>query len=215
MSVSYVKPVLYLLKVNILSLNDDDTELTKTMKTTILSYLTDKYQDPATDGLLDMASLVDPRFKTQYIDRDKIEGIQARAVSELESLLTIQYPAAAASDQQPTSTSTSQSLDAEQSQPNKAKKSLASFLKSSGAVSASGVTISASTSLKEAIEGELKGYLSTPNAESEVDPLEWWNVHENVLARKYLCIPATSAPQKEPSALVATLSPAKDNSQAR
>lgn len=202
-SVSYVKPVLHLLKVNILSLNDEDTELTKTMKTTILAYLTDKYQDPTTDDLLDMASLVDPRFKTQYIDKEKIEGIQTRAVSELESLLTIQYPTS--SDQQPTSstsTSTSQSPDEDQTPPKKAKKSLASFLKVSGVVSASATTTSASSSLKEAIEGELKGYLSTPNAESEVDPLEWWKVHEanfprvSHLARKYLCIPATSAPSE-------------------
>ncbi|KAI7789530.1 putative zinc finger BED domain-containing protein 1-like [Triplophysa rosa] len=201
-SISYVKPVLHLLKVNILSLNDEDTELTKTMKTSILAYLTDKYQDPTTDDLLDMASLVDPRFKTQYIDKDKIEGIQTRALSELESLLTIQYPT---SDQQPTSstsTSTSQSPDEGQTPPKKAKQSLASFLKASGVVSASAATTSASSSLKEAIEGELKGYLSTPNAESEVDPLGWWKVHEanfprvSQLARKYLRIPATSAPSE-------------------
>ncbi|KAI7809954.1 putative zinc finger BED domain-containing protein 1-like, partial [Triplophysa rosa] len=191
-SISYVKPVLHLLKVNILSLNDEDTELTKTMKTSILAYLTDKYQDPTTDDLLDMASLVDPRFKTQYIDKDKIEGITNQSF----------YPT---SDQQPTSstsTSTSQSPDEGQTPPKKAKRSLASFLKASGVVSASAATTSASSSLKEAIEGELKGYLSTPNAESEVDPLGWWKVHEanfprvSQLARKYLCIPATSAPSE-------------------
>ncbi|XP_056097499.1 E3 SUMO-protein ligase ZBED1 [Rhinichthys klamathensis goyatoka] len=200
-SVSYVKPVLYLLKVNILSLNDEDTELTKTMKQTILNYLTDKYQDPTTDDLLDMASLLDPRFKTQYIASDKIEGIQARAVSELESLLTAQYQAA--SVQQCTSASTSQSPDAEQTPHKKVKKSLASFLKTSGGASASAaVSGSTSFSLKEAIEGELKGYVSIPNAESEVNPLEWWKVHEanfprvSQLAKKYLCIPATSAPSE-------------------
>ncbi|KAG1945207.1 zinc finger BED domain-containing protein 1-like [Pimephales promelas] len=165
-SVSYIKPVLSLLKVNILSPNDDDTELTKTMKQTVLDYLTDKYQDPTTDDLLDMASLLDPRFKTQYIASDKIEGIQARAVSELESLLTVQYPAA--SVQQCTSASTSESPDAEQTPHKKVKKSLASFLKASGVASASAaVSGSTSFSLKEAIEGELKGYVSIPNAESD------------------------------------------------
>lgn len=34
-SVSYIKLVLYMLKTNILSENDEDTELTKSMKTTI------------------------------------------------------------------------------------------------------------------------------------------------------------------------------------
>ncbi|KAG1960983.1 zinc finger BED domain-containing protein 1-like [Pimephales promelas] len=200
-SVSYIKPVLSLLKVNILSPNDDDTELTKTMKQTVLDYLTDKYQDPTTDDLLDMASLLDPRFKTQYIASDKIEAIQARAVSELESLLTVQYPAA--SVQQCTSASTSESPDAEQTPHKKVKKSLASFLKASGVASASAaVSGSTSFSLKEAIEGELKGYVSIPNAESEMNPLEWWKAHEanfprvSQLAKKYLCIPATSAPSE-------------------
>ncbi|KAJ8333502.1 hypothetical protein SKAU_G00415100 [Synaphobranchus kaupii] len=197
-SVSYVKPVLHLLKVSILHLDDEDTELTKTMKTTILDYLTAKYQDPTTDDLLDMASLVDPRFKTQYVDRDKTEGLQARAVSELESLLTVQAQHPAASAQPRPSTSTSQSTEAEQP-PQKAKKTLASFLKTSGAAAAA---TSASPSLKEAIEGELKAYLSTPNADSEMDPLEWWKVHEGSfprvgqLAKKYLCIAATSAPSE-------------------
>ena len=121
MSVSYVKPVLHLLRVNILNLSDDDSELTNTIKTTILNYLTEKYQDPTTDALLDMASLLDPRFKTQYIDSDKKEGVQARAVSELESMLNVQA-------QHPLP-STSQSPEAEeQTPPKKAKKkTLASF----------------------------------------------------------------------------------------
>lgn len=115
------KPVLYLLKVNILSLN----EVTKTMKTTNLDYLTATYQDPITDDLLDMASLVDPRFKTQYIDGDKIEEIQAKVVSEMECLLTKQYPAA--SDQQPTSTA--RALMQNKHHPRKQRNHLLAFCK--------------------------------------------------------------------------------------
>jgi len=154
-SVSYVKPVLHLLRVDLLNLSDDDSELTNTIKTTILNYLTKKYQDPTTDALLDMASLVDLRFKTQYIDSDKKEGVQARAVSELEALLNVQA-------QHPLQ-STSQSPETEeQTPPKKAKKkTLASFLKISGAVSAAGTSASLS-SLREAIDGEIKAHLSTP-----------------------------------------------------
>ncbi|MBN3296068.1 ZBED1 protein, partial [Amia calva] len=80
----------------------------------------------------------------------------------------------------------------------KAKKTLASFLKTSSAVTVAAKT--ASPSLNDAMDGELKGYLSIPNADSEIDSLEWWTVHEgnfprvSQLAKKYLCIPATSAP---------------------
>lgn len=98
----------------------------------LLDYLTAKYQDPITDDLLDMASLVDPRFKTQYTDGDKIEEIQAKVMSEMECLLTKQYPAA--SDQQPTSIP--RALMQNKHHPRKQRKHFG-FLQTSGAVSAS------------------------------------------------------------------------------
>lgn len=82
MSMSYIKPVFYLLKVNILDLNNNDSELRKTK---FLKYFTAKHQDPTTeDALLDMASRVDPRFKTQYTDSNKTKAIP-------ELLLTVQH----------------------------------------------------------------------------------------------------------------------------
>lgn len=36
-----------------------------------------------TDNLLDMAPLVDPRFKTNYIKEEKIDTIKARAMTEM------------------------------------------------------------------------------------------------------------------------------------
>lgn len=56
--VSYVKPLLHLLRFSLLNPNDDDSKLTR-LKTTILSSLIDKHQDPITDTLLDMTSLVE------------------------------------------------------------------------------------------------------------------------------------------------------------
>lgn len=82
-SISYLKPVLHLFNENILRHEDDDTELTKTIKTGILEYLNEKYDDVITDDLLDIASLLDPRFKTMYIKDEKIDTIKARAVTEM------------------------------------------------------------------------------------------------------------------------------------
>ncbi|KAJ8333618.1 hypothetical protein SKAU_G00416260 [Synaphobranchus kaupii] len=65
-SVSFVKPVLHLFSSSILKVNDDDPGLTTTIKTKILSYLDEKYKDPGTQELLDMASALDPRFKLRY-----------------------------------------------------------------------------------------------------------------------------------------------------
>ncbi len=65
-SVSYVKPVLHLFKTQVLKPQDDDTQLTINIKAGILKYLNYKYDDQTTEELLDMASLVDPCFKTTY-----------------------------------------------------------------------------------------------------------------------------------------------------
>lgn len=91
-------------------------------------------------------------------------------MSELESILNVQA-------QNPLP-STSQSPEAEEhTPPKKAKKTFASFLKISGALSTAGTSASL-PSLREATDGEMKAYLSTPNADSEMDPLEWWKMHE-------------------------------------
>ncbi|KAL7831186.1 hypothetical protein SRHO_G00306890 [Serrasalmus rhombeus] len=65
-SVSFLKPVMHLFNASILKEAEDDTELTRTIKTTVMGYLNEKYDDPAMDDLLDMACLVDLRFKLQY-----------------------------------------------------------------------------------------------------------------------------------------------------
>lgn len=52
---------------------------------------------------------------------------------------------------------------------------------------------------RDAIEVELRSYLQALDVDGEADPLEWWKLHQAnfsrvaSLARKYLCIPATSA----------------------
>ncbi|KAF0028001.1 hypothetical protein F2P81_019088 [Scophthalmus maximus] len=70
-SVSFIKPVLHLFKTSLLQPEEEDTELTKTIKGKIMRHPDDKYSDPVKDELLDMSSLVDPRFRTTFIDPDK------------------------------------------------------------------------------------------------------------------------------------------------
>lgn len=66
-TLSYVRPVLNLFKTSLLAAEDGDTELVKTIKTTILDYLNEKYANAATSELLDITSLLDPRFKASHI----------------------------------------------------------------------------------------------------------------------------------------------------
>ncbi|XP_054593064.2 E3 SUMO-protein ligase ZBED1-like [Nothobranchius furzeri] len=69
-SVSSLKLVLHLFNNQILQHQDGDTELTTSIKEGILKYLNEKYDDQTTQDLLDIVSLVDPRFKTTYIKEE-------------------------------------------------------------------------------------------------------------------------------------------------
>ena len=84
-SVSYLKPVLHLFNEQVVKVQEDDSELTKSIKTRILEYLNEKYADPVTQELLDMASLLDPRFKTKYIKPATVDYIKTKAGTWLPS----------------------------------------------------------------------------------------------------------------------------------
>ncbi|XP_073667609.1 E3 SUMO-protein ligase ZBED1-like [Paramisgurnus dabryanus] len=89
-SVSYLKPVLSLFNTSILAEEESDTQLTKDVKRNILAYLNEKYSDQVTDDLLDIASLLDPRFRTKYMDKEKVERVLSRAVEEIVLLIKAQ-----------------------------------------------------------------------------------------------------------------------------
>lgn len=192
-SVSYLKPVLHVLNNKVLAPGDDDTEeLTKHMKRAILQYLNEKYADPATDDVLDMASLVDPRFKISYIADNRKDYIKTKAVAEIQALLE-KHLSAASSTHSPPHTSTAA---AEAGQAKKVKRRLGSFFKKAS------IPGPAALADRDAIEVELQSYLQALDVDGEADPLEWWKLHQAnfprvaSLARKYLCIPATSAPSE-------------------
>ena len=78
-TLSAIKPVLYMLKHEVLAECSEDTQLTADIKHRILQYLEGKYSDYETNELTSLASFLEPRFATTYIDnvdgqliRDKI-----------------------------------------------------------------------------------------------------------------------------------------------
>ncbi|KAJ8266447.1 hypothetical protein GJAV_G00130530 [Gymnothorax javanicus] len=178
-SVSSVKPVLHLFKTSVLAVKDDDTELTKKVKSNILKYLQDKYSDPSTQDLLDMATNLDPRFKMTYISEEKKATVRARLAEEMTSItvaMCMPTPSPGLSTK-------------------KARKTLGSFFKEAQGNEES-------LSQEPAVASELEAYLLTGNIDSEEDPLIWWQQHQSqyprlsVLGKKYLCIPATSSPSE-------------------
>ena len=194
-NVSYLKPVLQLFNKEVLKPEPDDTELTKTIKATVLNYLNEKYDDAATDDLLNMASLTDPRFKTHYIEDDKLEAVKSRAVAQM--LDEFQTTSQATTHASSSTTAVGRGDAHAAAAPAKVqKKTLGSFFKKSHSVATSGLTD------EQAIEAELNSYLLAPDADSETDPLAWWQNHSttyprvSILAKRYLCIPVTSSPSE-------------------
>lgn len=86
-----------------------------------------------------------------------------------------------------------QSMDPPGGMVKKARKSLGSFFKKAP---------SASIRPEQAMEAEVNNYMLSPTIDSEANPLAWWQKnkssfpHLSKLARKYLCIPATSSPSE-------------------
>ncbi|XP_019206021.1 zinc finger BED domain-containing protein 1-like [Oreochromis niloticus] len=187
-TISCVKPVLQMFNNDMLKVKEGDTELTKDIKTAILDYMNKSYKDSVTEGLVNMASFLDPRFHTEYFSESESEAIKVQVMSELEHLVPHQGSTATCFSETPhTSTGDQTSQGAVKKQ----KKSLGSFLKGpvSGKIEVTG----------ERLSSELSSYVNSPPADSECDPLSWWKVHTvnfphiSRLARKYLCIPATSS----------------------
>ena len=198
-TVSYVKPVLHLFNHEILKSQDDDSLLTRTIKEGILNYLNDKYDGNTTEKLLDMATLLDPRFKTAYIKEERINFMKTRAAAEMEHLVAGGETAEPAVSIPPPSTAPAATADeSELPAVKKAKKSLSSYFKKPAAPTGQDI----SKPSRASIELELNMYLQTPDLDAEKDPLVWWSQHEinfplvAKLAKKYLCIPATSSPSE-------------------
>lgn len=83
-SVSYVKPDRHLMKTSVLA-QEEDSDLTKSIKMKTLDYMNTKYDSPATQELLDMTCFMDPRFKASYISSEKVADIKTREMSEMEA----------------------------------------------------------------------------------------------------------------------------------
>ncbi|KAK7889268.1 hypothetical protein WMY93_024828 [Mugilogobius chulae] len=164
--------------LSILAAKDEDSDLTRSIKRKVLHYMNTKYDDPMTQELLDMACILDPRFKAGYISPDKLLNMKARVTSEGMS-----------------SKEQNKDVQPPEDVSKKPRKSLGSFFKT---VAPSSIAPSSSA----AVEGELNNYLLSPTIDSEEDPLSWWQIHQASfphlakLAKKYLCIPASSSPSE-------------------
>ena len=87
-TVSAIKPILDHFCTDILSVKEEDVQLTKDIKSKVMAYLEDKYTDPEVNKLLDMAGFVDPRFKTNFIDSKDLGTIKNSITVEAMAIAT-------------------------------------------------------------------------------------------------------------------------------
>ncbi|KAL1276221.1 hypothetical protein QQF64_035844 [Cirrhinus molitorella] len=88
-SISSVKPALHLFQSSVLAVKEDDSDLICTIKSKIVRYLEEKYNDQKTQDL-DTATTLDPRFKMTYVNEDNKTAVQNKLQDETSKLTTVE-----------------------------------------------------------------------------------------------------------------------------
>ena len=191
-TISAVKPILNHI-INELKEEDGDTDMTKEIKERVKVDLELRYLGNETGQLLELMSFLDPQFKLTYVnDRASIlKEIEMQMVEEMDTDVTA---TSAESTMGRPNSSSSEGVPL----PNKKLKGLSKVLSHCFA----DLAVQQQLSPQQKVKQEIDQYLNHPQLDISGDPLEWWK-SESVrypilakLARKYLCLCATSVPSE-------------------
>ncbi|XP_069105739.1 E3 SUMO-protein ligase ZBED1-like [Argopecten irradians] len=219
-TVSLIHPLKEMLLQQLRVIQDDDGNFVTAAKEAMIKDLEQRYTDHTMKLFLHESSCIDPRFKAMpYLDDAAKEEVYKSLAQKSEDVVnTIQMISKIKTekmddDEQPnldptpplpsmSSSSTSALTNTEASDANSddsatpCKKSKSALQDLFGEVFVT--CVEPAVSLKTRIELELVNYKSTQNMPLDADPLLWWKQQElnfpllSTLARRYLCIPATS-----------------------
>ena len=200
-TISAVKPILNHIISKLEEEDDDhDTDMTKEIKERIKVDLELRYLNDDIRQLLELASFLDPRFKLTHVsDRaDILKEMEIQMLKEMDNENN-EAPTCHSSSTATSATSRTVSSSSEAvPPPNKKSKGLSKILSHC----LSDLVIQQQLSPQQKIKQEIDQYLTHPQLDISEDPLEWWK-SESIrypvlakLARKYLCICATSVPSE-------------------
>ena len=185
-TVSSVKPTLTLLTRDskYLAPKDGDSTLTRDMKKKMCTVLEEKYKPAALQALLAKGCMLDPRYRGTRID-----DVDETKHALLDEMLALP-------DRSDEGSSSSAAAGDSMPPPAKKKATLADLLKSP---TTAPVVI---VPKRVRAETELTRYLQEQPNETTDDPLVWWRGNQarfpmlSRIARKYMCICATSTPSE-------------------
>lgn len=86
-----VKPVLHLFETSVVAVQEDDLDLTRSIKSKVLGYLQEKYSDPNTQELLDIATSLDPRWTTSMRTKKKKKARLTHEMTSINSVVVIMF----------------------------------------------------------------------------------------------------------------------------
>ncbi|XP_077061931.1 plexin domain-containing protein 1 isoform X3 [Siphateles boraxobius] len=193
-TVSSVKPVLELLKGELLS--PDDTALTANIKANMCRVLKEKYSPPEIQNLLTKATILDPRYRGTMEDAEVLDDVKEKLLQELLDMNEEEGKGECASGENCVEAAGGNE-GSEFGPPASKKKRLCDLLQHRRNLLASHQT-QASVPKRVQADVELTRFLQEEPVHASSDPLMWWRDNHRrfplvaKLAQKYMCICATS-----------------------
>ncbi|KAJ8264750.1 hypothetical protein GJAV_G00154450 [Gymnothorax javanicus] len=187
-TLSSLLPMLQLLHNDTLKKSEEDVPLTKDIKRAVLTELESKYDCESTKELMRAATFLDPRFRGEHFDSDMLAETKAGLKKEI-IMLEQQSQIVWVKEEE------NEEVQMEVQGPRAKRRSL-------GSVLSKAPLIPVPASIEERADAELTSYGQEHVIQGEADPFAWWSSNEGrfpflaKIARKYLCVCATSIPSK-------------------
>ncbi len=188
---SCILPILQLCRDNVLAVSENDLQLTKSIKTGILTKLEaggPKYESDSVRKIMRKCTFLDPRYRGGYeTDDNTLAETKAELQAEIVSLEAAGAVAIRVEEGEA------------QPEPSRKKMTLGSMLQKKADAMAGPVGI---VTVEDRVGAEITAYCLEPVTQGDEDPLLWWKnaagrfPQMSRVARKYLCVCATSTPSE-------------------
>ena len=200
-TVSAVLPMLHILETDLLKVQETDTQLTKDIQHRIVADIKSRYTESKLAEnvilMLQVASFLDPRFKTKYMEHlgeINLINVKQKVLDKCMSLTYEEATAATRSASEPVP-------------PAPKKRNLGTLFKDHETrireeeqlTGESTQVVNTEEQQRQQATKEVDDYLSASRLDFEEDPLLWWKGQPlnypilQKVAQKYLCVCATSS----------------------